>query len=45
MTRNSIASAKPPLIKAGQIVKTAIVVAGTKLKGEGGPKPFLLLIT
>ncbi len=37
-TRNSIASAKPPVIKAGQISKTAIVAAGTKLKSEGGPK-------
>jgi hypothetical protein len=37
-TRNSIASAKPPVIKAGQISKTAIVYAGTKLKSEGGPK-------
>jgi hypothetical protein len=37
-TRNSIASAKPPVFKAGQISKTAIVSAGTKLKSEGGPK-------
>jgi hypothetical protein len=37
-TRNSIASAKPPVIKAGQISKTTIVAAGTKLKSEGGPK-------
>jgi hypothetical protein len=36
-TRNSIASAKPPVIKAGQISKTAIVAEGTKLKSEGGP--------
>ena len=36
-TRNSIAS-KPPVIKAGHILKTAIVSAGTKLKSEGGPK-------
>jgi hypothetical protein len=45
LTRNSIASAKPPVIKDGQISKTAIVVARTNLKSEGGPKPFLLLIT
>lgn len=37
-TRRSIAAAKPMIIETGQILRALVIIAGARLRKEGGPK-------